>query len=163
MNVNCRESTKRCLAFQFLSWLLWAQLSADYSSEVELLEFSNLKCGERVNADVVRLIDLQAMLNDKSKAVAMVNELAPEHGIESPVPILIEKTHLNGKVRKGSVFRNAIRESAFRGCDLLIVLDYQVFEKTMFRPDLMELKLPVSYILVLFGSQKRNSAHRGNR
>ena len=47
-----------------------------------------------------------------------------------------------------------------QGCDLLIILDVDVLEKVMIRPPYMDLKLPVSYVLVLFGSQVKNSARR---
>ena len=87
-----------------------------------------------------------------------MHEKVPNHGLESPVPLLIEKAHVEGKVRRSALMRDAVREAASRGCDLVIVLDIQITEKVMFRPLLMELKLPVSYVLVLLGSQVRNSA-----
>lgn len=104
------------------------------------------------------LIDLRESLDNKIEAVATVARRSPEHGLESPVPLLIETAHVDGEVRRSELLRNAVRESALRGCDLVIVLDIESVEKVMFRPQLMEQKLPVSYILVLFGSQVRNSA-----
>lgn len=88
----------------------------------------------------------------------MVNQRFPDHGLESPVPTLIEQVHWSGRITRGSVLRNAVRESAFRGCDLLVILDVDVLEKVMIRPPYMDLILPVSYVLVLFGSQVKNSA-----
>jgi len=140
-----------CLCF-------WADTFADYSDHVELSQHSDLACGEKIRSRDVKLINLRELLNDKARAVAKVFEEAPDHGLESSIPILIEKAHVDGKVRRETLFRDAVRESATRGCDLVIVLDVEIVEKVMFRPQLMELKLPVSYVLALFGSQTRNSA-----
>jgi hypothetical protein len=140
-----------CLCFS-------AGISADYSDFVELSQYSDLACGNRIRNSAVQLINLQELINDKNKAVAKVYEEAPGHGLESPIPILMEKVHVDGKVRHGALLRDAVRESASRGCDLVIVLDIEIVKKVMFRPQLMELKLPVSYVLALFGSQIRNSA-----
>jgi len=138
---------------------LSSQALGDYSELVELAQNSDLACGNKVRKSDVLLIDLEAKLEDKAEAVAIVHKEVPEHGLQSPVPLLIEKAHTNGKmIRRSALLRDAVREAASRGCDLVIVLDVDVFEKLMFRPQLMELKLPVSYVLVLMGSQVRNSA-----
>ena len=155
---------RNCLCVKFWTPILVlifvpvAPLTADYSSQVELLEYSTLSCGKRIRNKQVLLIDLQALLNDKKAAVSWVNKTAPNHGIESPIPILMEEVHLSGKVRRKALLRDAVRASASRGCDLVIVLDIEFVEKVMFRPLSMDLKLPVSYVLMLFGSQVRNSA-----
>lgn len=141
---------------------LSAETSSDYSDFVELSRYSDLACGKRIRNGAVQLIDLQELLNDKVTAVAKVYDDAPDHGLESPIPLLIEKAHVDGEVRRGELLSDAVRESASRGCDLVIVLDIEVVEKVMYRPELMELKLPVSYILVLFGSQIENAA-RGDQ
>lgn len=133
-------------------------LASDYRFEVQLLQDSDLACGIKIDSDEVTVMDIQPLLHDKSEAVSRVHEHVPDHGLESPIPVLIEKAHLDGGTRRSALLRNAVRESAARGCDLLIVLDVAVYEKVMFRPQLMELKLPVSYVLVLFGSQVKNSA-----
>jgi hypothetical protein len=98
------------------------------------------------------------MLNDKSVAVSEVYAHFPDHGLESPIPVLIEKVHLDGGTKHRELLGNAVRESAYRGCDLLIVLDIAIEEKIMYRPPLLDLKLPVSYVLVLFGSKIKDSA-----
>lgn len=134
---------------------------ADYSDLVELLQYSNLSCGDRISNNSVQLVDLQDLLLDKKKAIARVNEMFPEHGLETPVPLLIEKAHVERRANRLQMLRFAVREAASRGCDLVILLDYQQVEKIMFRPQLMELKLKVSYVLVLFGSQVKNSARLG--
>lgn len=133
-------------------------LASDYQFEVQLLQDTDLACGLKVHSDDVAVVDIQPLLNDKSEAVSQVHEHVPDHGLESPIPVLIEKAHLDGGTHRSALLRNAVRESAARGCDLLIVLDVAVQEKIMYRPQLMELKLPVSYVLVLFGSQVKNSA-----
>ena len=138
---------------------LSAETSSDYSDLVELSQYSDLACGERIRNNAVQLINLHELLNDKATALAKVHDDAPDHGLASPIPLLIEKAHVEGNVRRGALLRDAVRESASRGCDLVIVLDIEIVEKVMYRPQLMELKLPVSYILVLFGSQIKNSAH----
>lgn len=143
------------LAFVFL---LPAQISADYSTDVTLLEYSELSCGGKINRKAVMLVDLQALLNDKTAAVSKVNERFPDHDLESPVPVIAEQVHWNGGATRKSLLQNAAREAASRGCDLLIILDVDVLEKIMIRPPYMDLKLPVSYVLLLFGSQIRNSA-----
>lgn len=139
-------------------FILPDHLSADYSADVELAQYSNISCGDRLRSASVKQIDLQASLNDKTEAVFIVNEQAPDYGLESPVPVLIEQVHWDGRASREDLLQNAIRESAFRGCDLLIILDMDVLEKVMIRPPYMDLKLPVSYVLVLFGSQVKNSA-----
>jgi len=139
-------------------FLLPAQTSADYSADVTLSQYSDLSCGGGVNSKAVMLVDLQASLHDKTAAVSMVNERFPNHGLESPVPVLVEQVHWSGRVTRKTLLRNAAREAASRGCDLLIILDVDVRKKLMIRPPYMDLKLPVSYVLVLFGSQIRNSA-----
>lgn len=45
---------------------------------------------------------------------------------------------------------------------LAIILDIEIIEKVMFRPLVMDLKLDVSYVLVLFGSQVKNSAQENS-
>jgi len=52
------------------------------------------------------------------------------HRLESPIPVLIEKAHLNGGTNRTTLLRNAVRESATHGCDLLIVLDIAVEYRT---------------------------------
>ena len=47
-----------------------------------------------------------------------------------------------------------MREGAARGCALAILLDIEIIEKVMYRPELMDLKLDVSYVQVLFGSEE---------
>ena len=133
-------------------------LASDYRFEVQLLRESDLACGIKINNNEVAVVDIQPLLHDKTEAVSHVHAHVPDHGLESPVPVLIEKAHLDGGTSRSALIRNAVRESAARGCDLLVVLDIAVHDKLMFRPQLMELKLPVSYVLVLFGSQVKNSA-----
>jgi hypothetical protein len=157
MKVERSARISKCIWFAFYLCFS-AELFADYSDTIELAHYSDLACGKRIRNSKVQLINLQELLNDKLKAVAKVNDVVPDHGIESPIPLLLEKAHVDGRVRRGALLRNAVRESAARGCDLVIVLDIEIVEKVMFRPQLMELKLPVSYVLVLFGSQVRNSA-----
>jgi hypothetical protein len=134
------------------------QLAADYRFDVVLLKDSDLSCGIRISNDKVKVVDIQPLLKDKIEAIRNVHEHVPDHGLESPIPVLIEMVHMEGKRRRSTWLMNAIRESAARGCDLLIVLDVETYEKAMMRPDVMDLKLPVSYVLVLFGSQVKNSA-----
>ena len=135
-------------------------VAEDYRFEVQLLKNSDLTCGIRVSSNEVEVIDIQPLLHNKIKAISNVHAHVPDHGLESPVPTLIEQVHWSGRITRNSVLRNAVRESAFRGCDLLIILDLDVLEKAMIRPPYMDLKLPVSYVLVLFGSQVKNSARR---
>ena len=157
MKTKRSSSISKCVWFSFCLCLSTETFS-DYSDLVELSQYSDLACGERIRNGAVQLINLQELLNHKVIAVAKVHDDAPDHGLASPIPLLIEKAHVDGKVRRGELLRDAVRESASRGCDLVIVLDIEVVEKVMYRPQLMELKLPVSYILVLFGSQIKNSA-----
>ena len=133
-------------------------VGSDYRFEVELLQDSDLVCGIRLGNNEVEVVNVQPLLNSKHEAVNHVHLHFPDQGIESPIPVLIEKAHLDGQANRNAVLRDAVRESAFRGCDLLIVLDFAVYDKVMFRPSQMDLKLPVSYVLVLFGSQVKNSA-----
>ena len=154
------HATRKLLSGLILAFLLPAQLLGDYSSDVVLSQNSDLACGAGISSKAVMQIDLQSSLNDKTEAVAMVNRLVSDHGLESPVPTLIEQVYWDGRRRItcNSILRSAVRESASRGCDLVIILDMDVLEKVMIRPPYMDLKLPVSYVLVLFGSQVKNSA-----
>lgn len=148
----------RCFLFLALSISSSLLFASDYRFEVQLLRESDLACGIKVNNNEVAVVDIQPLLHDETEAVSRVHSHVPDHGLESPVPVLIEKAHLDGGPSRSDLIRNAVRESAARGCDLLIILDISVHDKIMFRPQLMELKLPVSYVLVLFGSQEKNSA-----
>jgi len=141
-----------------LVFLLPAPIYADYRTDITLSQHSNLSCGAKINRKAVMQVDLQALLSDRTTAVSRVNERFPDHGLESPVPVLIEHVHWSRRVTRNALVHNAAREAAFRGCDLLIILDIDVHQKILNRPPLMDLKLPVSYVLVLFGSQIRNSA-----
>ena len=152
---NRRVGQVSCLSFCLL--LSAPVLSADSGASAVLAQYSDLACGERVRTDSVRLIDLRDLVNDKTRAVEYVWHLVPDHGIESPIPLLIEKPHVERKVRREALLRDTMREGAARGCDLAILLDIEIIEKVMYRPELMDLKLDVSYVLVLFGSQVRNS------
>ena len=160
MGTDGDATRKLLLLGLILVFLLPAQLLGDYSTDVVLSQYSDLSCGVRIRSKAVMQIDLQTSLNDKREAVAMVNRRIPDHGLESPVPTLIEQVYWSGRITRNSMLQNAVRESAFRGCDLLIILDVDVLEKVMIRPPYMDLKLPVSYVLVLFGSQVKNSARR---
>lgn len=144
-----------------LSLLVWTSGEASYSELVELSQYSNLRCGRSLSNNAVELVELQDMLHDKKTAVELIQRQFPDHGLESPIPLLIEKAHVEKRPRISLLLRDAVREAAFRGCDLAIVLDIGIVDKVMFRPQLMELKLEVSYILVLFGSQVKNSARVG--
>jgi len=130
---------------------------ADYRSDVELSQYSEVVCGERISNDAVMMIEMQSLLEDKDEAAATVRKQVPEHGLESPVPVLVEQVHWRGRVTRKALLRNAIRESAMRGCNLLIVLDMDVREKAVIRPGYMDLKLPVSYVLVLLGTQVKKT------
>jgi len=144
--------------FFYLSLSSLTLVASDYRFEVQLHKHSDLACGIRISSNEVKVIDIQPLLHNKIEAISNVHSHVPDHGLESPIPVLIEKAHLDGGTNRTALLRNAVRESASRGCDLLIVLDVAVHEKLMYRPQLMELKLPVSYVLVLFGSQIINSA-----
>jgi hypothetical protein len=148
------------LLFLVLSLSSSALHASDYRFDVLLLRESDLTCGIKIDNNEVSVINVQPLLHDKREAVSHIYAQVPDLGLESPVPVLIEKAHLDGEPRRSALIRNAVRESAARGCDLLIVLDIAILDKLMFRPELMELKLPVSYVLVLFGSQIINSARR---
>lgn len=141
---------------------MFADASADYSDLVGFAQDSDLSCGNRLSTNAVQLIELQNLFKDKSQAVEYVYQQAPLHGLESPIPLLIERAHIETKASRKMLLRDVMREAASRGCDLAIVLDIEVVEKTMFRPQLMELKLDVSYLLVLFGSQVKNSVRKSN-
>lgn len=143
-----------------LVWILalLQSASADYRPDVELSQNSKVHCGERVRNDRVKVVDIQPLLEDKWEAVAAVTKLFPEHGLESQVPIIVERVHWSGRVTRKALIRDAVRESAMRGCDLLIILDLELLEKIVIRPPSMDLKLPVSRVLILFGSQVKNSA-----
>jgi len=158
MDKSRQVRVKLGILFSFLSLWPLTHEASDYRFEVELLKDSNIACGIRMSSNEVKVIDIQPLLHNKLEAVSNVHAHVPDHGLESPIPVLIEKAHLDGGTKRSALLRNAVRESAYRGCDLLIVLDVAVHEKLMFRPQLMELKLPVSYVLVLFGSQVKNSA-----
>jgi len=158
MDQRDKMRVKLRLLILFLSLLLLTHVTADYRFEVELLSDSDIACGIRVSSNEVKVIDIQPLLHNKIEAVTDVHAHVPDHGLESPIPVLIEKAHLDGGPKQNELLRNAVRESASRGCDLLIVLDVAVHQKLMLRPQMMDLKLPVSYVLVLFGSQVKNSA-----
>ena len=160
---NSDATMKSFLLGLIFVFILPAQLLADYSADVVLSQNSNLSCGDRLSSKAVKQIDLQASLNNKTEAVFTVYERVPDHGLESPVPVLVERVHWSGRVTRKALLRNAVRESAMRGCDLLIILDVDVRKKVMIRPPYMNLKLPVSYVLVLFGSQVKNSARRSEK
>ena len=160
MNTIGKAIVNRNFSIVVFLLLLTANVGADFSDSVVLLQYSNLKCGARVSNNVVKLIDLQGLVHDKMKAVSQVEWQVPDHGLESPVPLLMEKAHVERKPRRKALLRDVIREAASRGCDLAIVLDIEVVDKVMFRPELMDLKLKVGYVLVLFGSQVKNSARR---
>lgn len=130
---------------------------ADYRSDVELSQYSEVVCGERISNDAVMMIEIQSLLEDKDEAVAAVRNQVPEHGLESPVPVLVEEVHWHGRVTRKALLRSAVRESALRGCNLLIILDMDVREKAMIRAGYMDLKLPVSYVLVLLGTQVKKT------
>ena len=130
---------------------------ADYRSDVELSQYSDVVCGDRISNDAVMTIDIQPLIQDKDEAVATVRKQLPEHGLESPVPVLVEQVHWRGRVTRSALLRDAVRESASRGCNLVIILDMDVREKVMIRPGYMDLKLPVSYVLVLLGTQAKRS------
>ena len=158
--MDSRSQVRVKLLFLFL-FLFLSPLTLDaqdYEFEVQLQKDSDIACGIRVSNNEVKVIDIQPLLHNKIEAVSNVHAHVPDHGLESPIPVLIEKALLDGRPNRSAMIRNAVRDSASRGCDLLIVLDVAVLEKLMFRPRSMDLKLPVSYVLVLFGSQVKNSA-----
>lgn len=141
-----------------------AGVLADSKPSAILAQHSDLSCGPRISFDSVKVIDIRDLVKDKTRAVSYLSEKAPNHGLESPTPLILEKAHVEKRVRPQHLFRDAvqesIREAAVRGCDLAILLDLEIIEKVMYRPRVMDLKLDVSYVLVLFGSQVKNSARK---
>lgn len=161
MSRDVWDNVRKFVSFSAVLLGLSSPILGDCGERFEFEKKSDLACGKRIRNSSVLLIDLHASLDDRIKAVATVHEKVPNHGLESPIPLLLEIAHTDGKVQSSALLREAIREAASRGCDLVIVLDFETVEKVLFRPQLMELKLPVSYVLVLLGSQVRNSARVG--
>jgi hypothetical protein len=156
--MDSRSQVRMKLLFLFLFLSPLTLVAEDYRFDVQLLQDSDLACGIGISSKEVKVIDIQPLLHNKIEAVSNVHAHVPDHGLESPIPVLIEKAHLDGRTNRSALLRNAVRESASLGCDLLIVLDVAVLEKLMLRPQSIDLKLPVSYVLVVFGSQVKNSA-----
>ena len=71
-----------------LSLLVWTSGEASYSELVELSQYSNLRCGRSLSNNAVELVELQDMLHDKKTAVELIQRQFPDHGLESPIPLL---------------------------------------------------------------------------
>ena len=139
--MDSRSQVRAKLLFLFLFLSPLTLVAEDYRFDVQLLKDSDLACGIRISSNEVKVVDIQPLLHNKIEAVSNVHAHVPDHGLESPIPVLIEKAHLDGGTKRSALLRNAVRESAYRGCDLLIVLDVAVEEKLMFRPQLMDLSV----------------------
>jgi len=166
MSMNGNSLIERLFCVFCIFFLSTASLLADSGTSAVLAQNSDLSCGSRVPTDSVKVIDLRGLVHDETNAVSSVFDQVPDHGLQSPTPLLIEKAHVERRVRQKELLRDAVRETvgeaATRGCDLAILLDFEIIEKVMFRPQVMDLKLDVSYVLVLFGSQVKNSAQENS-
>jgi hypothetical protein len=136
-----------------------SNVSADARSEVQLLKGRDVICGERIKTKDVLMINLSHLLEEKDEAVDLVHERVPKHSLVTPYPVLIEKLLISGPVRSIVLIMNTINEAASRGCNLLLVLDIKIYNKQLVNPGQIGLNFPVSYSLVLLGSQSGSTVH----